>query len=255
MGQYHTIVNLDKEEMLDPHKFGAGLKLAEFAEVGTIMKALTVLLSESNGRGGGDIYQYVTKKEDATGLYPPELPEEIQVSRVDRDSELGTSHVPHVSGHWAGDRIMIVGDYTEREPPEHLIGETYTSIVRRDPEEFTESDRYVEHEELNDKQREAYQEDRGIRFKDDTPMFRVTYEVTHECSLWTVAHEFFTDISNEVIASIRQFTDPEWCSLHRIDLEETGWRRIDEEPTHRHTQLPDALSIGEEDEDVLGVSR
>lgn len=77
MGQYHKVFNLDKKEMLHPHRLYCGLKLYEFATGGPVMAALSYLLACSPGRGGGD---------------------------WDRGKLAGT---------WAGDRIAIVGDYAE----------------------------------------------------------------------------------------------------------------------------------------------
>jgi hypothetical protein len=79
MGQYHITVNLDKREFLFPHDLGDGLKLWEQAasSFGT-WAALGMLLAVSNGRGGGDF-------------------------------ESG----PEFYGRWAGDRIVIIGDYGE----------------------------------------------------------------------------------------------------------------------------------------------
>lgn len=80
MGQYHKIVNLDKRQYLHPHAFGDGLKLVEFGSAGEgTMMALAVLLATDNGRGGGDL----------------------------------KSNHPLV-GSWAGDRIVIAGDYGDR---------------------------------------------------------------------------------------------------------------------------------------------
>lgn len=80
MGQYYMIVNLDKKQYLNPHKFGDGLKLLEFGSSGNgTMCGLAVLLANSNGRGGGDLR---SEKE--------------------------------VIGSWAGDRIVIAGDYAEK---------------------------------------------------------------------------------------------------------------------------------------------
>lgn len=77
MGQYHHVVNLDKRQYLHPHKLGDGLKLMEFgASGGGTMMCLAILLADANGRGGGDFHG-----EDA------------------------------LVGSWAGDRIVIVGDY------------------------------------------------------------------------------------------------------------------------------------------------
>lgn len=79
MGQYYIIVNLDKKQYLHPLKFGDGLKLMEFAtsQCG-VLTALAILLADGNGRGGGDL----------------------------------NSDDP-IIGSWAGDRIVIAGDYAD----------------------------------------------------------------------------------------------------------------------------------------------
>jgi hypothetical protein len=78
MGQYHKIVNLSRNEYLDPPCFDDGDKLMEFGNSrnGTLM-ALAVLLSNSPNQGGGDL------RSDDTEWY----------------------------GRWAGDSIVIAGDY------------------------------------------------------------------------------------------------------------------------------------------------
>jgi hypothetical protein len=79
MGQYYKIVNLDKREYLHPHKCGDGLKLMEFGLSGDgTMACLAILLADGNGRGGGD---------------------------------LDSNHP--IIGSWAGDRIVITGDYAD----------------------------------------------------------------------------------------------------------------------------------------------
>ncbi len=79
MGQYHLTVNLTKKEFLDPHKLGDGLKLWEQANSqGGVMVALLALLACSNGRGGGDFQDHP------------------------------------LIGRWAGDKIVVVGDYAEK---------------------------------------------------------------------------------------------------------------------------------------------
>lgn len=81
MGQYHLVVNLDKKEFLHPHKLGSGLKLAEqvYTSPGT-GGPLLVLLACSHGRGSGD-------------------------------GEFGKK----ITGRWTGDRIAVIGDYSEAE--------------------------------------------------------------------------------------------------------------------------------------------
>lgn len=79
MGQYYYLVNLDKRQYLHPHKFADGLNLTEFGPSGDgVMFGLAGLLADGNGRGGGDL----------------------------------NSKDP-VVGSWAGDRIVIAGDYAD----------------------------------------------------------------------------------------------------------------------------------------------
>ena len=79
MGQYHEVYNLDKKERIHPHEIDNGLKLYEqVGHIGSTSTALFALLANSNGRGGGD--------------FP----------------------VHDLIGHWAGDRILVQGDYAEQ---------------------------------------------------------------------------------------------------------------------------------------------
>ena len=56
MGQYYVLANLDKSEYLMPWDFEDGAKLLEFGNSdGGTMTAVTILLADGNGRGGGDL--------------------------------------------------------------------------------------------------------------------------------------------------------------------------------------------------------
>lgn len=79
MGQYHVLANLDKKEVVVPHALGLGLKQREHVGAfgGSLSDALYVLTMTSPARGGGD-FQEVS-----------------------------------ISGRWAGDRCVVLGDYTE----------------------------------------------------------------------------------------------------------------------------------------------
>ncbi len=91
MGQYHITVNLDKREFIHPHRLGDGLKLWEQgASQGGTLNAIHALLAVSNGRGGGDY---------------------IESDFV---------------GRWGGDRIAVIGDYSE---PDDLPGEENPSHI------------------------------------------------------------------------------------------------------------------------------
>lgn len=84
MGQYHLTANLTKKEFIHPHKLGAGLKLWEqIANPVGPAQALIVLLAGSNGRGGGDLHGAVDGRDEK------------------------------IIGRWAGDRVVIIGDYGE----------------------------------------------------------------------------------------------------------------------------------------------
>ena len=79
MGQYYYVINIDKKQYLHAHKFGDGLKLLEFGSSGGgTMCGLALLLADGNNRGGGDM-------------------------RSEND----------LIGSWAGDRIVIGGDYAD----------------------------------------------------------------------------------------------------------------------------------------------
>ena len=81
MGQYHKLVNLDKQEYVHPHEIGAGAKQYEHTGYeGALSDALYLLLITSPARGGGD-----------------------------------WEHFEGLSGRWVGDRVVVLGDYTADE--------------------------------------------------------------------------------------------------------------------------------------------
>ena len=98
MGQYYYIANLDKKEYLHPHRCGDGLKLLEFglSSCGT-MSALAILLADGNGRGGGDL-------------------------RTENP----------IVGTWAGDRIVVTGDYADEGRFGAPDGKTLMGMIDED---------------------------------------------------------------------------------------------------------------------------
>jgi len=109
MGQYYYIVNIDKHEHLHPHKFDDGLKLLEFGcSAYGVMTALAILLADGNGRGGGDICISGPVSE----LGEPK-PHQLVDHRYDIDGKPYETRVPKSAGRWAGDRIVITGDYAD----------------------------------------------------------------------------------------------------------------------------------------------
>ena len=79
MGQYHKAINLDKKEQVISYALGLGAKQYEqTGDNGSMGDALYLLVMTSPSRGGGDWELF-----------------------------------PDLSGRWVGDRVVIVGDYTE----------------------------------------------------------------------------------------------------------------------------------------------
>jgi hypothetical protein len=79
MGQYYKIVNIKKKQYISPLTFGDGSKLMEFSmSANGVLAGLAILLADGNGKGGGDL----------------------------------NSNNPIV-GSWAGDNIVIAGDYAD----------------------------------------------------------------------------------------------------------------------------------------------
>lgn len=153
MGQYYYIVNADKGEYLHPHKFGDGLKLMEFGNSRAgVLLGLAVLLADGNNRGGGDL-----RSDDP------------------------------VIGSWAGDRIVVAGDYAD--------GGNFT-------------DGYDE-TELQEIANESFTEG---------------YRDAERVNLYHLAGERFDDISDDVIRAIVD-GEGEWHPLADIDLESDGWRK------------------------------
>ncbi len=79
MGQYYKIVNVKKKQYISPYTFGDGSKLMEFSmSANGVLAGLAILLSDGNGRGGGDLNSNNS-----------------------------------IVGSWSGDNIVIAGDYAD----------------------------------------------------------------------------------------------------------------------------------------------
>ena len=82
MGQYYYVVNLDKKQFLHPNKLGDRLELMGFGDSRMgVMLGLAILLSDGNGK--------VQDSGDFCSDHP-------------------------LVGSWAGDRIVISGNYAEK---------------------------------------------------------------------------------------------------------------------------------------------
>jgi hypothetical protein len=93
MGQYYLVINKTKKQYLSPHVFGDGAKACELLG-GDTLNGLGILLIKSNEGGGGDL---------------PDNP---------------------LNGQWAGDEIVIIGDYDSSELY-NIAKEQYADISKR----------------------------------------------------------------------------------------------------------------------------
>ena len=89
MGQYFKAVNTDKREYVCPWCIGGGAKLWEWA-ANTQGSIFTLLLRKSDEGGGGDYYGYHRGCGEGGAIQCPVSP---------------------IAGRWAGDRVVLVGDY------------------------------------------------------------------------------------------------------------------------------------------------
>lgn len=115
MGQYYKIVNLDKKEFLTPWTFKDGAKLLEFgcSPEGT-MTGLAILLASGNGRGGGDLYR--SGPAYKMGKVKPHQKVDHSWTSPNRKGTKEILHeirIPSIIGSWAGDRVVIAGDYAD----------------------------------------------------------------------------------------------------------------------------------------------
>ena len=122
MGQYHCVLNLDKKQLLRPTEFGDGLKLLEFADGGATLTALAILLAKDNGRGLGDLH-----------VAMPDTPLD-NWEKADYGLKRARTPHAHLVGSWAGDRIIISGDYGDNLPGKE---ENLYSVAQRNFEDIS----------------------------------------------------------------------------------------------------------------------
>lgn len=108
MGQYWKAVNLDKKEYIDPHKLGVGLKLGE--QIGSghgTPDALFILVAAMREHRGGGDFDWDTNYygPERTSAHPAGAPVNNDYNAIAK----------RTIGRWAGDRVVVVGDYSEND--------------------------------------------------------------------------------------------------------------------------------------------
>ena len=122
MGQYYAIYNKTKKEFIGTHSTCSGAKLLEFSQ-GLTSIALCLLLANSNGRGGGDICAPIKYSKKT---YKP-------LKKQPATTVMMLSALEEIQGRWAGDEILIQGDYAEEGDPSYITEEeinAYTDISK-----------------------------------------------------------------------------------------------------------------------------
>jgi hypothetical protein len=195
MGQYYIIVNPVKKQFINPHKFGSGLKLMEFTnDQHGPLQALAILLSNGNGQGGGDLgMEGLTEEQQA------------------------------LIGSWAGDPVIVAGDY----------GEAWKFFSREeyDGKDYTEEEALYQQangrvgtfDELSGTVK-ATGKTRTVTHTFGRRKDRTTGEIVmRDENLYSLARCFFTDISDEIIrvVAIGEGGHHPWVC---IDQNKDGWR-------------------------------
>ena len=113
MGQYFKAVNLDRKEVVCPWCMSGGAKLWEWA-ANPQGAVFTLLLRQSSAGGGGDYFGYRTQdlhldSRGPKGMHGSMLDALRTVVVIEGQSV----DVPEdgIAGRWAGDRVVLVGDY------------------------------------------------------------------------------------------------------------------------------------------------
>jgi len=116
MGQYFKAVNLDKEEVVCPWCLSGGAKLWEWA-ANRHGAVFTLLLRKSDGSGGGDYFGYRTQniELDASSTDPAQTFLNAIQTAVAAEGKRVEVADDSVVGRWAGDRVVLVGDYDSSE--------------------------------------------------------------------------------------------------------------------------------------------
>jgi len=131
MGQYFLLANLDKKEYVDPHKIGGLLKLWEWC-VNRQANIIPWLLAKGPQDGTSLCripFRYTFKNEKDKELY---------LNRINEEAEtpIGKGYFKTV-GRWAGDRIMLIGDY-DKSGLYDIAREEYKDISDELKDEFNE---------------------------------------------------------------------------------------------------------------------
>lgn len=116
MGQYFKAVNLDKREVVCPWCLGGGAKLWEWA-ANSYGAVFTLLLRRSSATGGGDYRDPIPPQARRVELGQCAEPAQALLGAIAQAVAAEGQPLPlspdSIVGRWAGDRIILVGDYDQ----------------------------------------------------------------------------------------------------------------------------------------------
>jgi len=118
------IVNLDARQKINPQKLGSGVKLWE-ASASEVPRVLPYLIQETDSSGGGD---------PRVRLDSDDFEDTEALLNAERQS---TEEKYSMLGAWAGDRVVFLGDYTERTT------EDGTNLYQKASKDFEDVSRTV----------------------------------------------------------------------------------------------------------------
>ena len=150
MGQYFKAVNMDKKEVVCPWCIGGGAKLWEWA-ANSYGAIFTLLLRKSSESGGGDFYYRLPRgrEVDVSGMTPQQAAQKMTEATALAVAAEGQPIQPAadtIVGRWAGDRVVLVGDYDEsklwNELPEYRnisrqVVETWNDFIEIDDKKLS----------------------------------------------------------------------------------------------------------------------
>lgn len=116
MGQYFKAVNLDKREVVCPWCLGGGAKLWEWA-ANSYGAVFTLLLRKSSATGGGDYKDPLAPRPRAVVLDTRSPKDEARsvasaiMEAVAAEGQPVDLAPDSIVGRWAGDRVVLIGDY------------------------------------------------------------------------------------------------------------------------------------------------
>ena len=134
MGQYFKAANIDKKEVVCPWCMGGGAKLWEWA-ANSYGAIFTLLLRKSSQTGGGVYRDPIPRSKRMITVSSCDDPEKAQISFQDAIGlAVAAEGMPvdlpseSIVGRWAGDRVVLIGDYDESELWQEL--DTFQNISK-----------------------------------------------------------------------------------------------------------------------------